>query len=124
TSPHCHPPTTKTLSGCRKGRREGNSPTHNHHLTSSLMKYIRPSGILFFTAFLALTTAMAADLPRLRLQKWATATHIFWSRALAPDRIAVSYFNTGPCAGSGLDVLDSSGTIVRRVWPLPAGTHC
>jgi hypothetical protein len=90
-------------------------------LTIPLMKYIGHSGIHSLTAFyLALHAAVAADLPNLRIQTWTTVTHIFWVRAIAGDRVAVSYFN----AGSGLDVLDSSGTVVRRAWPLPAGTHC
>jgi hypothetical protein len=77
---------------------------------------------LWLTAFLSAATALiTAEEPRVRLQTWATATHIYWIRAVPPGGVAVSYFNAN---GAGLDVLDSSGTVVRRVWPLPAGTHC
>jgi len=73
------------------------------------------------TLFAVPITGDAAAAPRLRIQRWATATHIYWIRAITPDRVAVSYFNGG---ASGLDVVDGSGQIVRREWPLPAGTHC
>jgi hypothetical protein len=66
-------------------------------------------------------SAQSADLPHLRLQTWTTETHIYWVRAITPDRVAVSYFRRN---GNGLDVLDSSGAIIRRVWPLPDGTYC
>jgi hypothetical protein len=89
------------------------------------MKCFRSNSIhLIGACYLALQIATASDLPQLRLQTWSTATHIYWIRAIASDRIAVSYFNTGARNGSGLDILDSSGAIVRRVWPLPAGTLC
>ena len=66
--------------------------------------------------------AHASDLPRLRLQTWATQSHIYWLRALGPDRWAVSYYNAGPKPGAGLDVLDRAGTILQRYWPLPEGS--
>jgi hypothetical protein len=67
----------------------------------------------------------ASDAPHLRLQRWATATHINWVRRIALDRVAVSYSSgAGPRNGFGLDVLDSSGTVVRRVWPLPTDYYC
>ena len=66
------------------------------------------------------TSARGVDISRLKIQKWATATHIYWVRPIAPDRVAISYFNSS----AGLDVVDSSGTVVRRVWPLPPYTYC
>jgi hypothetical protein len=93
----------------------------NHENLMSIQLF----SIVCMLAFLsAAATTTAADGPRLRLQAWATATHVYWIRTIAPNQVAVSYFNTGPRHGSGLDVLDSSGTLVRRVWPLPDGTYC
>lgn len=62
--------------------------------------------------------ASAVEEPRFSLLPWPF--NIRWVQPLPEERCAISYQTTQ----AGLDILDASGKLLRRYWPLPFDAEC